>query len=204
MFFSDSSAKFNCKCKGLKEINSPVVVSRGNPSSDLMLIGEAPGAMEEKLSLPFVGRSGEVLNRLLNMAGFDDEKDVYICNLVKTRPPNNRVPTMKEISLHLPWLYQQIKLVNPLIIILIGSTAMRVILNLKSKISLARGTWHNWYGINVMPIFHPAYLLRNPSKDSGKPYDLTCSDFYEISRKLNELRSFRKRPSIFIPMVTSL
>ncbi len=174
-------------CK-LQISNSPVVVSRGNTSSDLMLIGEAPGAMEEELSLPFVGRSGQLLNSLLNIAGLDHEKDAYFCNLVKTRPPKNRVPTMHEISLHLPWLFQQIKLVNPLIIILIGSTALHAILKTKSKISQVRGTWHNWNGINVMPIFHPSYLLRNPSKESGRPFDLTCSDFCEIRRKLNKLQ----------------
>ncbi len=193
-----------CQCEESNEFNSPVVVSRGNPNSDLMLIGEAPGAIEEQLSLPFVGRSGDLLNNFLIKAGIDHEKDVYICNLVKTRPPNNRVPTKQEISLHLPWLYQQIKLVNPLIIILIGSTALRTILKLKFKITQVRGTWHNWYGINVMPIFHPAYLLRNPSKDPGRPYDLTCSDFLEINRKLLELKAYPKRSSIFIPMPSDL
>ena len=87
-----------------------------------MLIGEAPGATEEKLLKPFVGRSGTVLNKLLEEAGIDSEKDVYICNLIKTRPPKNRAPTKAEIILHLPWLYQQIKIINPLIIVLIGST----------------------------------------------------------------------------------
>ena len=204
MLFSDPSEISTYNCFESKELNSPVVVGRGNYSSDLMLIGEAPGAMEEKLSLPFVGRSGQLLNSLIDFAGFDHEKDVYICNLVKTRPPNNRVPTMDEISLHLPWLYQQIKLVNPLIIILIGSTALRTILKLKSRISKVRGTWHIWYGIHVMPIFHPAYLLRNPSKSTGQPYDLTCSDFQSISSKLKELQSHPIRPSIFIPMASSL
>ncbi len=186
------------------EVNSPVVVSRGNSTSDLMLIGEAPGEMEEKLALPFVGRSGQLLNTLLNFAGIDYENDVYICNLVKTRPPKNRAPTINEISLHLPWLYQQIRIVNPLIIILIGSTAFRTILKQNSKITKVRGTWHNWYGICVMPIFHPAYLLRNSSKDPGKPYDLTCTDFIEISRKLTELQSYPIRPSIFVPLASSL
>jgi len=148
MHVSDSSKLHPCKSLELKEFNSPVVVGRGSYSSDLMLIGEAPGAMEEKLSQPFVGRSGQLLNSLIDIAGFDHEKDVYICNLLKTRPPNNRVPTKDEISLHLPWLFQQIKIVDPLIIILIGSTAFRSLLKLKTRISQTRGTWHIWHGIH--------------------------------------------------------
>ncbi len=179
-----------CDSCAIKSVEGSLVVNRGNPLSSLMLIGEAPGSTEEKLLKPFVGRSGNVLNNLLQEAGIDYEQDVYICNLLKSRPPNNRTPTKKEITLHLPWLYQQIKLINPLIIVLIGSTALRAILGVKSKITELRGTWHNWNGVQVMPIFHPSYLLRNPSRDSGKPYDLTFIDLIEVKRKLVELNSF--------------
>ncbi len=172
-----------------------LVVSRGNPSSSIMLIGEAPGATEEKLLKPFVGRSGSLLNKLLNEAGIDHENDVYICNLIKSRPPRNRTPTLKEITLHLPWLYQQIKIVQPLIIVLIGSTAMRAILDIKSRITQLRGTWHNWNGIHVMPIFHPSYLLRNPSRSIGRPYELTCTDLIEVKKKLIQLNSLSKKTS---------
>ena len=169
---------------------SSVVVSRGNPSASLMLIGEAPGVTEEKLLKPFVGRSGKVLNTLLEAAGIDSEKDVYICNLIKCRPPNNRPPTKQEITLHLPWLHQQIKIIDPVIIVLLGSNSLRAILGLKSKISELRGTWHNWNGVYVMPIFHPAYLLRNPSRSVGRPYELTCIDLLKVKRKLAELNSY--------------
>ena len=180
-----------------------VVVSRGNPSASLMLIGEAPGATEEKLLKPFVGRSGKVLDTLLEAAGIDYEKDVYICNLIKSRPPNNRPPTKQEITLHLPWLHQQIKIIDPLIIVLIGSTSLRAILGLKSKITELRGTWHNWNGIYLMPIFHPAYLLRNPSRSVGKPYELTCIDLIEVKRKLTELNSYAKNTNPFFKANTT-
>ena len=183
---------------------SSVVVSRANPSASLMLIGEAPGATEEKLLKPFVGRSGKVLNTLLDTAGIDSEKDVYICNLIKSRPPNNRPPTKKELTLHLPWLHQQIRIIDPVIIVLIGSTSLRAILGLKSKITELRGTWHNWNGVYVMPIFHPAYLLRNPSRSVGKPYELTCIDLIEVKKKLTELNSYAKNPNPFIKANTTL
>ena len=182
---------------------SSVVVSRGNPSASLMLIGEAPGATEEKFLKPFVGKSGKVLNTRLEDAGIDYENDVYICNLIKSRPPNNRPPTKQEITLHLPWLHQQIKIIDPLIIVLIGSTSLRAILGLKSKITELRGTWHNWNGIYLMPIFHPAYLLRNPSRSVGKPYELTCIDLIEVKKKLTELNSYAKNPNPFFKANTT-
>ncbi len=190
---------YPCSSCGSRNFISPIVVGRGNIASRVMLIGEAPGAMEEKKLKPFVGRSGKLLNYFLENAGFDVDKDIYISNLVKTRPPNNRKPSAKEISLHLPWLYQQIKIVKPLIIVLIGSTSLRAILGLKSKITEVRGTWHNWYGVYVMPIFHPSYLLRNPSKDPGKPFDLTTMDFKAIRNKFNDLSLVPKRPNLLIP-----
>ncbi len=191
--------EFPCKSCGAKSFKTPIVVGRGKVSSKVMIVGEAPGAKEEKMSIPFVGRSGKLLDNLFQMHGFDLENDVYFCNVIKTRPPNNRLPTKEEVSFHLPWLYKQIKLVDPLIIILVGSTALRALLGISSKITEVRGTWHNWEGINVMPIFHPSYLLRNPSKESGKPYDLTCLDFLEISKKLKELKIVHTHSNLFIP-----
>ncbi|KGG15341.1 MULTISPECIES: uracil-DNA glycosylase [unclassified Prochlorococcus] len=189
MTINDSLGNPICQSCGISDLLSPVVIGKGDKSSPLMLIGEAPGAMEEKLTVPFVGRSGKLLDLLLTQAGFDLCKDVYITNLIKTRPPNNRVPTKKEISLHLPWLYQQIKLVKPLVILLLGSSALHAILGERLKITETRGTWHNWNGILLMPIFHPSYLLRNPSKLEGKPYNLTSIDLNEVHKKLTEFNS---------------
>jgi len=165
-----------------------IVVSRGNPEAQIVIVGEAPGAKEEEIGEPFVGRSGKLLDQLLQNAGFDISLDVYFCNVVKCRPPKNRRPTKTEIRENLPWLYQQIKLVNPEIIVLVGATALEAVLKNKSPISILRGKWINWEGRLVMPIFHPAYLLRNQSKEEGSPMSLTKSDFLKIKEKIDTLK----------------
>ena len=165
-----------------------IVVSRGSPFAKLMIVGEAPGAKEEELGEPFVGRSGKLLDKLLQNAGIDISQDVYFCNVVKCRPPQNRRPTKTEIQENLPWLYQQIKLVNPEIIVLVGATALEAILKNKSPISILRGKWINWNGRLVMPVFHPAYLLRNPSKEDGTPMTLTKSDLLKIKEKMDTFK----------------
>ena len=173
-------------CNSNNFINK-IVVARGNPQAPLMIIGEAPGAKEEELGKPFVGRSGKLLDKFLRNAGIDSNQDVYFCNVLKCRPPNNRRPTKTEIQENLPWLYQQIKLVNPLIIVLVGATALEAILKIKSPISILRGKWINWEGRLVMPVFHPSYLLRNPSKEEGAPMSFTKSDFLKIKEKIDFL-----------------
>jgi len=175
------------KVSDLSNSINKIVVSRGNPFAKLMIIGEAPGAKEEEIGEPFVGRSGKLLDKLLQNAGFDINLDVYFCNVIKCRPPQNRRPTKIEIQENLPWLYQQIKLVNPLIIVLVGATALEAGIKNKSPISILRGKWINWEGRLVMPVFHPSYLLRNPSKESGTPMSLTKSDFSKIKEKIDFL-----------------
>ena len=164
-----------------------IIVSRGNPQAPIMIIGEAPGAKEEEVGKPFVGRSGKLLDKLLQNVGIDINLDVYFCNVIKCRPPKNRRPTKSEIKENLPWLYQQIKLVNPRIIVLVGATAVAAILKNKSPISILRGKWINWEGRLVMPVFHPSYLLRNPSKHEGKPISLTKLDLLKIKEKIDFL-----------------
>ena len=176
--------------KNVSDLNNSInkiVVSRGNPFAKLMIIGEAPGAKEEEIGELFVGRSGKLLDKLLQNAGIDINQDVYFCNVVKCRPPKNRRPTKIEIQENLPWLYQQIKLVNPSVIVLVGATALEAILKIKSPISILRGEWIDWEGKLVMPVFHPSYLLRNPSKEEGKPMSLTKSDFLKIKEKIDFL-----------------
>ena len=171
-------------------LNNPInkiVVSRGNPLAKLMIIGEAPGAKEEEVGEPFVGRSGKLLDKLLQNAGIDINQDVYFCNVVKCRPPKNRRPTKIEIQENLPWLYQQIKLVNPTVIVLVGATALEAILKIKSPISILRGKWIDWEGRLIMPVFHPSYLLRNPSKEEGTPMSFTKLDFSKIKEKIDFL-----------------
>ena len=182
-----SSDKNVSKVSDLNNSVNKIVVSRGNPFAKLMIIGEAPGAKEEEIGEPFVGRSGKLLDKLLQNAGIDINQDVYFCNVVKCRPPKNRRPTKIEIQENLPWLYQQIKLVNPSVIVLVGATALEAILKIKSRISILRGKWIDWEGKLVMPVFHPSYLLRNPSKEEGKPMSLTKSDFLKIKEKIDFL-----------------
>ncbi len=182
--FSDKNVS---KVTDLSNSINKIVVSRGNPFAKLMIIGEAPGAKEEEIGEPFVGRSGKLLDKLLQNAGIDINQDVYFCNVVKCRPPQNRRPTKIEIQENLPWLFQQIKLVNPRVIVLVGATALEAILKIKSRITLLRGKWIDWEGKLVMPVFHPSYLLRNPSKEEGKPMSLTKSDFLKIKEKIDFL-----------------
>ena len=187
MTINISSDKNVSKVSDLNNSINKIVVSRGNPFAKLMIIGEAPGAKEEEIGEPFVGRSGKLLDKLLQKAGIDINQDVYFCNVVKCRPPKNRRPTKIEIQENLPWLYQQIKLVNPRVIVLVGATALEAILKIKSPISILRGEWIDWEGKLVMPVFHPSYLLRNPSKEEGKPMSLTKSDFLKIKEKIDFL-----------------
>ena len=164
-----------------------LVIGRGSVFAELLIIGEAPGAQEDLEGKPYVGKSGKLLNELLIKAGIDYEKDVYFCNVIKCRPPNNRKPTSREISIHKPWLFQQIKLVDPKFILLTGSTAMRTVLEVKDSISNLRGQWINKDGREIMTIFHPSYLLRFPSKEINKPYQLTLKDLENVSGKLYAL-----------------
>ena len=161
-----------------------LVVGRGSVFANLLIIGEAPGSQEDLEGKPYVGKSGKLLNDLLKQAGIDQEEDVYFCNVIKCRPPNNRKPTNNEINIQKPWLFQQIKLIDPKFIILTGSTAMRTVLGIKGPISNLRGKWIKKDGREIMTIFHPSYLLRFPSKEINKPYHLTLKDLENVSGKL--------------------
>ena len=151
-----------------------------------MLIGEAPGAREDALGQPFVGRSGQLLDRLLLEVGLNPEKDLYICNVVKCRPPQNRRPKRGDLTACRPWLDRQIDQVNPRVIVLLGATAVESLLGIKGGMTQLRGQWLSWDGRDVMPIFHPSYLLRNPSKASDAPTALTRSDLSAVQQRLCE------------------
>ena len=163
-----------------------VVISRGAATAPLMLIGEAPGAREDTLGQPFVGRSGQLLDRLLLEVGLNPESDLYICNAVKCRPPQNRRPKRAELTACRPWLDHQIDQVNPRVIVLLGATAVESLLGIKGGMTQLRGQWLSWDGRDVMPIFHPSYLLRNPSKASDAPTALTRSDLSAVQQRLCE------------------
>jgi DNA polymerase len=152
-----------------------------------MMIGEAPGQTEDETGLPFVGKSGELLEKILASVKLSTEKDVYICNINKCRPPGNRTPTPEEMEACKPYLLEQIRLVNPAIILLTGATAVKGLLKEKRGITKIRGQWFEWEGKLCMPIFHPAYLLRNPSREKGSPKWLMWQDIQAVKAKLAEL-----------------
>ena len=162
-----------------------VVVERGNREAKIMIIGEGPGQNEDEQGLPFVGKAGQLLDKILASVGLD-EQDVFIANIVKCRPPGNRVPTDEEVAACKPYLLEQIRLVDPKIILLTGATAVKAITGDKTGITKIRGQWMEWEGRLVMPILHPAYLLRNASREEGSPKWLMWQDIQAIKSKYLE------------------
>jgi uracil-DNA glycosylase family 4 len=140
-----------------------VVFDDGNPTVKLMLIGEAPGADEDRIGRPFVGKAGQLLDNALKAAGFSRKENVYITNVVKCRPPQNRIPTPVEQEICKPYLLEQIRIIKPSIIILLGATAVGALIDPNARITKIRGNWIEKDGIWYMPTFHPAALLRNPN-----------------------------------------
>lgn len=162
----------NCK---LKENASNIVFSDGNPNSKIMIIGEGPGANEDKEGFPFVGRAGQLLDKMLNAINLSRD-NVYITNVVNYRPPENRKPTDEEVKRYLPFLKKHIEIIRPKIILLLGSTAMNAILSNTDVISKMRGKWYE-IEINDLKLysivsFHPAYLLRQPDQKKLSWIDL--------------------------------
>lgn len=150
-----------CKLAGLGR--TTIVFGVGNPAADLMFVGEGPGADEDRLGEPFVGRAGQLLTEIITKGMKLRREDVYIANILKCRPPGNRNPEPDEIASCMPFLSRQIDLVQPRIIVALGSFAAQTLLDVKTPITRMRGLWHDYRGVRVMPTFHPAYLLRNPA-----------------------------------------
>lgn len=164
------------------------VFSDGNPNAKIMLIGEGPGQQEDETGIPFVGRAGQLLTQILASVGIDRKQDIYICNVVKCRPPQNRKPEPSEMDACFPYLLGQIQTVQPKIILLAGATAVQDILKTKQGITKIRGQWFDTpYGAKAMPIFHPSYLLRNPSKQPGSPKALMWQDMKAVKQELDRL-----------------
>ena len=180
---------FQCKSCELCKKRTNVVFSDGNPNAPIMLTGEAPGADEDATGIPFVGRAGKLLTELLKEAGFDRQKDFYICNTVKCRPPENRVPTDEEKAVCQKYLEAQISIVKPKLIVLCGATAAKSFLGNDIKISQIRGKKFDLsIGIPAIVIFHPSYLLRNQSEEEGSPRYLTKSDLRKIKEFVGKIR----------------
>ena len=176
-----------CTSCNLSETRKNVVVGKGNESAQVVIIGEGPGEQEDITGLPFVGRAGKMLDTALSSVDIDPLEDCYITNIVKCRPPNNRKPSAVESEACMPWLNEQINLLKPKIIILAGSTAVQSFLGINEPISKIRGQWIEKDNIKYMPIFHPSYLLRNPSKNKGKPKWLTWQDLKKVKKELNSI-----------------
>jgi uracil-DNA glycosylase family 4 len=146
-----------------------LVFGDGPADARLMFVGEAPGADEDKQGLPFVGAAGQLLNKLLNKLGLSRE-EVYIANIVKSRPPGNRDPEADEITACLPFLEKQTKAIRPQVIVTLGRIAAQALLGTKEPLTRMRGHWQQYHDIRVMPTFHPSYLLRFP-KERHKTWD---------------------------------
>jgi uracil-DNA glycosylase len=179
----------NCHRCTLGNTRTHAVVGRGNLQAPIMIIGEAPGQSEDETGLPFVGRSGQLLDKILASVNFTTEHDIYIANINKCRPPENRPPTPDEMAACKPYLLEQIRLVDPKIILLTGATAVKGITGDKRQITKIRGQWLEWEGRLCMPIFHPSYLLRNPSKEKGSPKWLMWQDIQAVRAKFDEIRN---------------
>ncbi len=173
------------KCE-LKKNALNTVISDGNPNAKIMLIGEAPGADEDKEGIPFVGRAGKLLNKMLEAINLSRD-NVYITNIVPWRPPGNRQPKNEEIIMCLPFVQKHIELINPDILVLLGGTAAKAILLTEEGVMKLRGRWHEYssYGLqNPIPtrvIFHPAFLLRSPTYKKD-----TWLDLQKIESRLNK------------------
>ena len=150
------------RCK-LHEHRTKIVFGEGNPKAELIFVGEGPGADEDVTGRPFVGRAGQLLDKIIAAIGRKRE-DVYIANVVKCRPPLNRTPEKDETDTCEQFLFRQIKLISPKVIVALGSPAFQCLFRTKETITRARGEFRDWNGIQVMPTFHPAYLLRSPDK----------------------------------------
>ena len=175
----------------LADAGTNVVISRGNPNAKLLIIGEAPGPEENIRGKPFVGRAGQMLDKVLQAANFDPEKDVYITNSVFRMPPGTdgkafRKPTDQEIDYYRPFVFEIIRFIDPRVILLTGNVACQSVLR-KTGITSLRGKWTQMGEHWVMPIFHPSYLLRNPTRDPGSPKALMWEDIREVRKKYDEL-----------------
>ena len=139
-----------------------VVFGVGNPQADLMFVGEAPGADEDAQGIPFVGRAGQLLTKIIEAIGLSRD-DVYIANVIKCRPPQNRNPEQDEVDTCEPFLFQQIDVIKPKVVVALGTFAARALLRTLDPISRLRGRVYEYRGAKLVPTFHPAYLLRNPA-----------------------------------------
>lgn len=173
----------NCQKCRLCAARTRAVPGEGNPHARLMFIGEGPGRDEDLTGRPFVGRAGQLLDKMIAAIGLSRE-EVYIANVVKCRPPQNRAPEMDEVAACMPYLRAQVGLIRPQVIVLLGSSALGAILGPEHRITRERGAWLERKGVFFMPTFHPAALLRDESKK--RP---VWEDLKKVRDKLQELEA---------------
>lgn len=177
-----------CTLCPLSKNRTRAVFGEGDPDALIMFIGEAPGEDEDRLGRPFVGKAGQLLTKILLSVSIKRE-EVYIANMVKCRPPGNRTPTLEEIETCFPYLEAQIAIVNPSVIVTLGSISTGYLLGTKEPMSKLRGQWFDWRGgKRVFPMFHPSFLLRHESRAPGSPKYLTWLDIQEVKRVYDLLR----------------
>lgn len=169
-------------CK-LHKNRTNTVPGEGNPAADLMFVGEGPGYHEDKQGRPFVGRAGNLLDKMIEAMGFRRE-EIFIGNVVKCRPPENRDPESDEIEQCEPYLKRQLEIIQPKVIVGLGRVAVQTLLKTKTPISRLRGKWHKYHHIDFMPTFHPAYLLRNPAEKRA-----CWEDLQQVMARLEELKT---------------
>lgn len=171
----------DCQRCSLAATRKNLVFGVGNPQAALVFVGEAPGADEDRQGEPFVGEAGQILTRIIAAMGLT-RQDVYICNVLKCRPPGNRNPHKDEIELCSPFLMGQLKAIKPKVIVALGTFAAQTLLGSKEPISRMRGKFHDFHGIPMMPTFHPSFLLRN--KADKQRYWEVWEDMVQVLQKL--------------------
>jgi len=177
-----------CTLCPLYETRTNVVFGEGASEAEVMFVGEGPGEVEDNTGRPFVGPAGQKLDEVLNSVGIRRE-DIFITNVVKCRPPGNRVPSKTEMESCFPYLEAQVALIQPSLIVTLGNTSTQWLLPDAPGITKSRGTLLTWRGgIQLLPMFHPSYLLRYPSREKGSPKYLTWQDIQRVKAWLDERR----------------
>ena len=178
----------SCHACRLSETRTNTVFSRGNPQASIVFVGEAPGADEDAQGLPFVGRAGQLLDKMIAAMGLDPERDVYVCNIVKCRPPANRKPEPDELAACFPYLDEQLANVKPKVMVAMGTTAVLALFDTKMGITRVRGQWKLYKGrVPTMPTYHPSYLLR-PSPQQVEAKRQCWEDLQAVMKELGLAR----------------
>lgn len=175
-----------CRRCGLCQTRTNTVFGQGSVDTPLVFVGEGPGADEDTSGLAFVGKAGQLLTKILSAGGIERES-VFICNVVKCRPPGNRTPSQEEMLMCGDFLEAQLLLLRPRIVVCLGNTPLKWLLKTTEGITALRGRWFDWRGIQLFPMFHPSYLLRNDSRAKGSPKDLTWQDVQQLKARLDEI-----------------